>query len=245
MTTLSAPTGTRLPGSGDAIRHDTGSWRSRRARHPACPGPGESAPRCGRRLPGPRSRPRKWTGQHPARRPGRPGSGVRMHDPGLPIRVYAGRVASFVGWCASQGVEWSSISLVGLARFKHFVEATPHRGGRLRSGTTVNACSWPLSRCCARCGPRPAARRSSLRARWLTAVSGVPAVLRQNRGDRAGGRWPVVRAPLAAVHPAGFDAGSPASSGGCACPCRRTAAGSLALWGVTMLTLTDCYMPGP
>ena len=55
------------------------------------------------------------------------------------IRVYAGRVASFLGWCASQGVEWSSISLASLARFKHFVEATPHRGGRLRSGATVNA----------------------------------------------------------------------------------------------------------
>jgi integrase len=55
------------------------------------------------------------------------------------IRVYAGRVASFLGWCASQGVEWSSISLVALARFKHFVEATPGRGGRLRSGATVNA----------------------------------------------------------------------------------------------------------
>lgn len=55
------------------------------------------------------------------------------------IRVYAGRVASFLGWCAGQGVEWSSISLAALARFKHFVEATPGRGGRLRSGATVNA----------------------------------------------------------------------------------------------------------
>ncbi len=55
------------------------------------------------------------------------------------IRVYAGRVATFLGWCADQGVEWSSISLANLARFKHFLEATPHRGGRLRSGTTVNA----------------------------------------------------------------------------------------------------------
>jgi integrase len=55
------------------------------------------------------------------------------------IRVYAGRVASFLGWCACQGVEWSSIGLAALARFKHFVEATPYRGGRLRSGTTVNA----------------------------------------------------------------------------------------------------------
>jgi integrase/recombinase XerD len=55
------------------------------------------------------------------------------------IRVYAGRVASFLGWCAGQGVEWSSISLATLARFKHFIEATPGQGGRLRSGATVNA----------------------------------------------------------------------------------------------------------
>ena len=45
------------------------------------------------------------------------------------IRAYAGRVASFLGWCAGQGVEWSSISLVALARFKLFVEAAPGRGG--------------------------------------------------------------------------------------------------------------------
>jgi len=51
------------------------------------------------------------------------------------IRAYAGRVASFLGWCASHGVEWSSVSLASLARFKHFVEATPGRGGRLRSET--------------------------------------------------------------------------------------------------------------
>jgi len=55
------------------------------------------------------------------------------------IRAYAGRVASFLGWCAGQGVEWSSVSLPALARFKHFIEVTPGRGGRLRSGATVNA----------------------------------------------------------------------------------------------------------
>ena len=54
------------------------------------------------------------------------------------IRVYAGRVASFLGWCTGQGVEWSSISLAALARFKHFVEAAPGPGGRLRSGATVS-----------------------------------------------------------------------------------------------------------
>ena len=71
------------------------------------------------------------------------------------IRVYAGRVASFLGWCAGQGVEWSSVSLASLARFKHFVEATPYRGGRLRSGTTVNATLTAVCeflRFCARTG---------------------------------------------------------------------------------------------
>lgn len=55
------------------------------------------------------------------------------------IRVYASRVASFLGWCIDQGVDWCSVSLPTLARFKHFVEATPLRDGRLRSGSTVNA----------------------------------------------------------------------------------------------------------
>src|SRR5258708_12557082 len=87
------------------------------------------------------------------------------------IRAYAGRVASFLGWCASQGVGWSSISLAALARFKHFAEATPGRGGRLRSGTTVNA---PLTavceflRFCARTGTVQQSVASQLsEPRWL------------------------------------------------------------------------------
>lgn len=79
------------------------------------------------------------------------GAGRSAHT----IRVYAGRVASFLAWCADQGVEWSSISLASLARFKHFVGATPHRGGRLRSGTTVNATLTAVCeflRFCARSG---------------------------------------------------------------------------------------------
>jgi integrase/recombinase XerD len=71
------------------------------------------------------------------------------------IRVYAGRVASFLGWCAGQGVEWSSVSLAALARFKYFVEATPGQGGRLRSGVTVNATLTAVCeflRFCARTG---------------------------------------------------------------------------------------------
>ena len=87
------------------------------------------------------------------------------------IRVYAGRVASFLGWCASQGIEWSSISMAALARFKHFVEATPGRGGRLRSGATVNATLTAVCeflRFCARTGliEQVVAERLS-EPRWL------------------------------------------------------------------------------
>jgi integrase/recombinase XerD len=87
------------------------------------------------------------------------------------IRVYAGRVASFLGWCAGQGVGWSLISLAELARFKHFVEATPGRGGRLRSGATVNATLTAVCeflRFCARTGLIEAAVAERLsEPRWL------------------------------------------------------------------------------
>jgi site-specific recombinase XerD len=53
------------------------------------------------------------------------------------VRAYAGRVALFLGWCASQGVDWQRIKLADLARFKHWVELSPSRG-RMRSGATVN-----------------------------------------------------------------------------------------------------------
>ena len=55
------------------------------------------------------------------------------------IRAYAGRAALFLGWCQAQGVDWRRISLGDLARFKHWVEASPARTGRHRSGSTVNA----------------------------------------------------------------------------------------------------------
>ena len=87
------------------------------------------------------------------------------------ICVYAGRVAAFLGWCTGQGVEWSSVSLAALARFKHFVEATPGRGGRLRSGATVNATLTAVCeflRFCARTGLIEAAVAERLsEPRWL------------------------------------------------------------------------------
>ena len=87
------------------------------------------------------------------------------------IRVYAGRVASFLGWCAGQGVDWSSVSLASLARFKHYTEATPGRGERLRSGTTVNAVLTAVCeflRFCARTGVIEQGVASQLsEPRWL------------------------------------------------------------------------------
>ena len=55
------------------------------------------------------------------------------------VRAYAGRAALFLGWCVAQGVDWRRIQLAELARFKHWVEVTPTRTGRSRSGSTVNA----------------------------------------------------------------------------------------------------------
>ena len=71
------------------------------------------------------------------------------------VRVYAGRAALFLGWCAGQGVDWRRIELAQLARFKHWLEVTPTRTGRLRSGVTVNAvltAVCELLRFCARSG---------------------------------------------------------------------------------------------
>jgi integrase/recombinase XerD len=87
------------------------------------------------------------------------------------IRAYAGRVASFLGWCAEQGVAWSSIGLAALARFKHFLEAAPYRDGRLRSGATVNATLTAVCeflRFCARTGVIDMAVAERLsEPRWL------------------------------------------------------------------------------
>ncbi|MGH3303144.1 MAG: tyrosine-type recombinase/integrase [Streptosporangiaceae bacterium] len=71
------------------------------------------------------------------------------------IRAYAGRAALFLGWCQEQGVDWRRISLGNLARFKHWVEASPARTGRHRSGSTVNAvltAVCELLRFCGRAG---------------------------------------------------------------------------------------------
>ena len=87
------------------------------------------------------------------------------------IRVYAGRVAAFLGWCEAEGVAWRTISLPDLARFKHFLEVNPIRDGRYRSGSTVNAvltAVCELLRFCARTGLiEPAVAERLSEPRWL------------------------------------------------------------------------------
>lgn len=44
-----------------------------------------------------------------------------------------------MGGCEEWGVDWRTVNLPDLARFKHSVEATPVAPGRVRRGATVNA----------------------------------------------------------------------------------------------------------
>ncbi|MGH3738757.1 MAG: tyrosine-type recombinase/integrase [Micromonosporaceae bacterium] len=86
------------------------------------------------------------------------------------IRVYAGRVALFLGWCQAHGVDWKTIDLPSLAAFKHSLEATPIERG-MRRGGTVDAILIALCeflRFCARTGviDQAVADRLSER-RWL------------------------------------------------------------------------------
>lgn len=55
------------------------------------------------------------------------------------IRAYAGRTALFLSWCQARGVDWKTIDLPSLARFKHWLEVTPIDTGRVRRGGTVDA----------------------------------------------------------------------------------------------------------
>jgi len=87
------------------------------------------------------------------------------------VRAYAGRAALFLGWCTAAGVDWRRIELAELARFKHWVEVSPTRLGRPRSGATVNAiltAVCELLRFCARSGLIEAAVAERLsEPRWL------------------------------------------------------------------------------
>jgi integrase len=71
------------------------------------------------------------------------------------VRAYAGRVAAFLTWCQADGVEWHTVALSDMARFKHNLESSPSALGRYRSGSTVNAILTAVCeflRFCARTG---------------------------------------------------------------------------------------------
>jgi integrase/recombinase XerD len=55
------------------------------------------------------------------------------------IRVYAGRLALFLTWCAEHAVDWRTVTLASVARFRFWLESTSGKRGKPRSGATVNA----------------------------------------------------------------------------------------------------------
>lgn len=53
-------------------------------------------------------------------------AGLRGRDRSVNTeRVYAGRVALFLSWCAAEGVEWGQVRLDQMARFKRWLVAEP------------------------------------------------------------------------------------------------------------------------
>lgn len=62
-------------------------------------------------------------------------AGLRGRDRSVNTeRVYAGRVALFLSWCAAEGIEWGHVRLDQMARFKRWLVAEPlpsrRRGGK-------------------------------------------------------------------------------------------------------------------
>lgn len=55
------------------------------------------------------------------------------------IRAYVPRIGRWLNWCEGSGVAWREVRLSDLTRFKFFIEQSPDRRGRLRSGKSVNA----------------------------------------------------------------------------------------------------------
>jgi site-specific recombinase XerD len=54
-------------------------------------------------------------------------------------RVYLPRIARFLNWGSEHSVEWTTIGLAALSRYKNCVETTPIQNGSLPTGKTVNA----------------------------------------------------------------------------------------------------------
>lgn len=54
-------------------------------------------------------------------------------------KAYLPRICRFLNWAAEQGVDWQTIGLVDMGRFKISVEQTPTPRGGKKTGKTVNA----------------------------------------------------------------------------------------------------------
>jgi len=87
------------------------------------------------------------------------------------VRAYTGRVALFLSWCQDHGEDWKTIGLPALGRFKHWLEATPIKTGRVRRSGTVDAILIAVCeflRFCARTGVIDQAVADQLsEPRWL------------------------------------------------------------------------------
>lgn len=54
------------------------------------------------------------------------------------IKSYAPKVAKFLTWCSSRGLDWRRVSFADLTRYKRFLELEPMPSGRRRDGKTTN-----------------------------------------------------------------------------------------------------------
>jgi hypothetical protein len=73
-------------------------------------------------------------------------AGLRGRDRSINTeRIYAGRVALFLSWCATEGIDWRRVHLGQMVRFKRWLvaEPLPSRAGsgpaRYRSPATADA----------------------------------------------------------------------------------------------------------
>jgi integrase/recombinase XerD len=62
-------------------------------------------------------------------------AGLRGRDRSVNTeRIYAGRVALFLSWCTSEGIDWRQVRLVQMARFKRWLVAEPLASRRATAG---------------------------------------------------------------------------------------------------------------
>ena len=135
------------------------------------------------------------------------------------IRVYAGRTAVFLGWCSAGGVDWKTVGLGELARFKAWLEMTPSRSGYRKAGTVdailIAVCEF--LRFCARTGRIDSRVADQLvELRWLAFL---PAGF--DRGERGQFRTVRVRQVRARAQTVFPEALSPEQSNVVFTACRR------------------------